>query len=31
MHEAADAIEELSKKRVGTWHRVKEWKKWLNI
>ena len=23
MHEAADAIEELSKKRVGTWHRVK--------
>ena len=23
MHRAADAIEELSKKRVGTWHRVK--------
>lgn len=22
-HQAADAIEELSKKRVGTWHRVK--------
>ena len=26
-NEAADAIEELSKKRVGTWHRIKGTKK----
>ena len=27
LEEAADAIEELSKKRVGTWHRIKGTKK----